>query len=367
MAESGSKPEWFVVGPGRKPFGPYSFDKLKLYASDGRLRPDSMVWRQGSPAWSRAETIVGLSFGRSSGESASRAREGRGSSAEVARDRVASGSPEVILGRVSDAALAMSVVCGIGSLAVAVFCIFHSSRAMGRVSFLSHVLPLLFGVVGLISGWVCARLGQRIIRQSPLRASNRAMFLVPGGIAALLAAAIAGFMLEGHSAGETLPGLAIEASGLEIVRSYVGAGAAICSLLVYAVFSAVPRLLGINIDPNGTMGEDSVVLWSAPSRIALASSGVQVAVLQFGGLVAALSGVVMWRENPSGVFEGSRSGEVARWGAWVGVYSGYLPVVVYYWAITEYLVLGTAASIQDVGRHVREQKRQGGAGGPSAT
>ena len=39
-----AKPEWFVVGRGRKPFGPYALAKLRAYAKDGRLTRASLVW-----------------------------------------------------------------------------------------------------------------------------------------------------------------------------------------------------------------------------------------------------------------------------------------------------------------------------------
>ena len=53
-------PEWFVAGPGNKPYGPYSFVKLKQYVTDGRLRHDSMVHRQGTDTWVRASELPGL-------------------------------------------------------------------------------------------------------------------------------------------------------------------------------------------------------------------------------------------------------------------------------------------------------------------
>ncbi len=326
-----------------------------------------MVWRQGSPAWARADSIEELDFAVPAKPADARSRRPAPTPGGVTQVRAALGTSETVVGRLNDAALMISAACGVGCLGVAAFSVVQSSRSLGRVSFLAHVLPILFGVVGLVSGWVFSRVGQRVVRQSRLRASNRAMFLVPGGIAALLAVAIAALLLEGRTVDASLPDLAREALGPDRVRSYVAAGAAICGLLVYAVFSAVPGLLGIDIDPDGTMGEDSVVLWSAPSRIGLASAGMQVAVLQFGCLIAAVSGMVVWRQDPAQAFDASRGGEIARWGAWVGVYSGFLPVIVYYWAVTEYLFLGTAASIHAVGRHVREQKRQGGPGGPTTT
>lgn len=52
--------EWFVVGPNRKPFGPYTIEKLRQYVADGRISRETLVHRRGTADWVRASTVPGL-------------------------------------------------------------------------------------------------------------------------------------------------------------------------------------------------------------------------------------------------------------------------------------------------------------------
>lgn len=52
--------EWFIAGPGNKPYGPYPFAKLLAYVADGRLRRDSLVHRKGTDSWIPAAEVSGL-------------------------------------------------------------------------------------------------------------------------------------------------------------------------------------------------------------------------------------------------------------------------------------------------------------------
>ena len=52
--------EWFIAGPGNKPYGPYPFPKLLAYVADGRLRRDSLVHRKGTDNWIPAAEVSGL-------------------------------------------------------------------------------------------------------------------------------------------------------------------------------------------------------------------------------------------------------------------------------------------------------------------
>jgi hypothetical protein len=52
--------EWFIAGPGNKPYGPYPFAKLLEYVADGRLRRDSLVHRKGTDNWIPAAEVSGL-------------------------------------------------------------------------------------------------------------------------------------------------------------------------------------------------------------------------------------------------------------------------------------------------------------------
>ena len=52
--------EWFIAGPGNKPYGPYPFPKLLAYVADGRLRRDSLVHRKGTDNWIAAAEVSGL-------------------------------------------------------------------------------------------------------------------------------------------------------------------------------------------------------------------------------------------------------------------------------------------------------------------
>lgn len=52
--------EWFVLGPERKPYGPFTFEKLQAYVSDGRLLATTLVCRRGSSRWVKAKEVDGL-------------------------------------------------------------------------------------------------------------------------------------------------------------------------------------------------------------------------------------------------------------------------------------------------------------------
>ena len=52
--------EWFIAGPGNKPYGPYPFSKLIQYVADGRLRRDSLVHQRGTDSWVPAAEVSGL-------------------------------------------------------------------------------------------------------------------------------------------------------------------------------------------------------------------------------------------------------------------------------------------------------------------
>ena len=66
-------------------------------------------------------------------------------------------------------------------------------------------------------------------------------------------------------------------------------------------------------------------------------------------------------------FDARPGATLATWCAGCALLAGFAPVVIYLATMTQFLLLGTVESIQAVGRHVREQKRQGGAGGTSET
>jgi len=52
--------DWFIAGPGNKPYGPYPFAKLLEYVADGRLRRESLVHRKGTDNWIPAAEVSGL-------------------------------------------------------------------------------------------------------------------------------------------------------------------------------------------------------------------------------------------------------------------------------------------------------------------
>jgi RsiW-degrading membrane proteinase PrsW (M82 family) len=55
-----SAAEWFVVGPDRKPFGPYTIEKLREYVAAGRILRETLVHRRGTSEWVRASSVPGL-------------------------------------------------------------------------------------------------------------------------------------------------------------------------------------------------------------------------------------------------------------------------------------------------------------------
>jgi hypothetical protein len=63
MAGSGPEQnvtEWYVVGPNRKPFGPFSLPKLREYVGSGRITRTTYVFRRGTSGWVKAESVDGL-------------------------------------------------------------------------------------------------------------------------------------------------------------------------------------------------------------------------------------------------------------------------------------------------------------------
>ena len=51
---------YFVAVNGQQA-GPYNLQQLQQYVQAGQFKPDSMVWKQGMPAWVMANTIPELS------------------------------------------------------------------------------------------------------------------------------------------------------------------------------------------------------------------------------------------------------------------------------------------------------------------
>jgi hypothetical protein len=255
----------------------------------------------------------------------------------------------------------ISRIAGIGAWIVLSVLVIHAARDSGKFGVVDHLLPLLMGAGALALGWIFSAISQRVVRNSRLRASNRAIFVVPGLVALLLASGAIAELVEAD--GRPMPIVALVLSDSAGAQAF-GAGfiisiAIVCLLCVYAIYSFLPSLLGVDIDTTGTIGEDSIVLWSAPSRIALSSIGMQVAVVQVAGLVGALVSITSWASaSDSMPLSTSAEGDAARASAAVAVFAAVLPVVTYYWAVTEYLLLGTVESVHAVGRHVREKKRR---------
>jgi xanthosine utilization system XapX-like protein len=352
-----AKPDWFVVGPGRKPFGPYTLAKLRTYARNGRLTPASLVWRKGMRAWVRAEEVPGVFVGED--VAAARAPSSAPTPAAMApraksaprANAVLAGSPPAVSpsGASPLDALARwgSTVGGIASMTVMAFVVVQSVRSAGA---LVSIIPIALAFVGLVSiplGGEFMRVGQRLVRNCPVRASNRAIFVLFGMLA--LAAAIIVAVASG-----------IWASQTGDVVPLVTGGTAVCMLGVYAFHSAFPSLIGVEVDPSGTMGEDSIALWGAPFRIALASAGLATALVQLLCAIGGTVGLVMaLRAGDAAAFDARPGAALATWCAGCALAAGFAPVVIYLATMTQFLLLGTVESIQAVGRHVREQKREG--------
>ena len=57
---SNEEPRWYIGGPGKKPYGPYGFDRLRAFINVGDVKPDSFVLEEGSTQWARADSIPEL-------------------------------------------------------------------------------------------------------------------------------------------------------------------------------------------------------------------------------------------------------------------------------------------------------------------
>lgn len=52
----------YYIGRGNESYGPYTFEELRVYASEGNLTTTDMVWLEDQKAWVRADTLPGFSF-----------------------------------------------------------------------------------------------------------------------------------------------------------------------------------------------------------------------------------------------------------------------------------------------------------------
>jgi hypothetical protein len=50
---------WFIGREGKQ-LGPYRYDSVRLVATNGKLRPDDLLWTDGMPDWTRADAIPDL-------------------------------------------------------------------------------------------------------------------------------------------------------------------------------------------------------------------------------------------------------------------------------------------------------------------
>ena len=57
---TGEESRWYVGGPGKKPYGPYSLGRLRDYVQAGKVKPDSSVLKEGAQEWIPASSIPEL-------------------------------------------------------------------------------------------------------------------------------------------------------------------------------------------------------------------------------------------------------------------------------------------------------------------
>lgn len=51
---------WYIGGKDRKPYGPYSYERLREAVKAGKVRPDTYLLADGSSVWVSAATVPGL-------------------------------------------------------------------------------------------------------------------------------------------------------------------------------------------------------------------------------------------------------------------------------------------------------------------
>jgi hypothetical protein len=362
-----TRPEWFVVGPGRKPFGPYSMARLRAYAKDGRLTRTALLWRKGMSAWIQAQEVQGVF----PPPRAPRPVAPRSSAVEPLPGRVierASAAADRGAGmlellevrpnpRVESWTLGVSVVASVGAVGVVVFATVQAVRAVGFIGALPLVILSLAGCASLPLGWAFTRIGLRTVRNTPARISSRTVLIAPGLVALLLGTVLIAVAAFG-----------MIHSGSLVPLILVGGAAGV--LFAFALYGMCihPESIGVKIDPNSSMGEDSITLWGAPFRIALASSGLAMALVQVAGFLGGLAGLLMVVVAKEGEAMPIATGTaLAIWCGGSAITVGFLPMIVYYVTVLQYLIIGVVESILAVGRHVREQKRQGSEDGPTAT
>ena len=343
-----TRPEWFVVGHGRKPFGPYSMARLRAYAKDGRLAHASLVWRKGMPAWVRADSVPGLMDSPvprdkprpPSGQSPTPPSTAGPATARPAAPRVPG------LFGFDSVELKLSFAASLVALAIVIYATIRLVIDVGPVGARGLIILVLVGLVSLPLGWAFTRLGRQMLSNTPTRISNRLVLSFPG-ILALLVAAIIGVV----TAFAVLEGLSPTA--------FVPAGVGIGVLVAFACYALLfdPRDLGIQIDATSTIGEESVALWGIPFRIALASAGAAMMVVQVVSVVAGIVAVVApLVDGDEATVSKQLWSEVAISSGGAALLVGFWPVIAYYLTVLQYLLLGTAESVQQVGRHLRERK-----------
>jgi hypothetical protein len=149
--------QWFVAR-GNSHQGPMSHADVQRMINTGELGANSLVWKQGMPAWQPASQVHEFRFEAGAGSSGSGAGLSAGTGA--ASFQAAGANPHGYLPPTSGMAIASLVLgllwlCGIGSLLATIFgavAISQISRSNGAISGKGLALAgLVLGILGLTS------------------------------------------------------------------------------------------------------------------------------------------------------------------------------------------------------------------------
>jgi hypothetical protein len=364
MTERRDQPEWFVVGPNRKLFGPYSIATLARYAADGRLAPSQLVCKLGMREWAEARTLPELEGYFRTKRDGDDPQDSEG--LNPPDSRMPRFTPAWVVGKAVDQSRASlsvrlmmavddlsgyAIVAG-GLLAVsaAAFLLITTALDGGGARSIMAYAALIASVgvtqyVGLRLSAVCGR----TISRSTVTISNSAILDIMGVafvVSFLVVIVTAGVMAyEGRSP-----------------RVLIFCAVACSPSIVGAVFAFNPQIIGIRISEAGSLGEDSVALLGLPNRVCMASAGIVSGTTSIvGGAVSLIGLAAMTRLEILASVDLSTNltpTELTLVGITIVACSGLWPLLTYLWCALDHLWLGTLEAIHAVSRQTRHPNTQ---------
>ena len=368
MKEAGDQPDWFVVGPDQRPYGPYTLGKLVAYIDAGALQPRQLICKRGMSAWVEARSVDQL-HARFEAVSSPRASRDRRSAApahseeagpadsrmpkltpawvaERAVSRTRTSLPVDVMMAIDDMSSYAIVAGGVlAIIATTVLLGIETANREGHWAIAQIALAILGLGLSQYAGLRMSAVCGKVIARSTVVISNSAILDIFGAAAILVLVTV--IVVSGIAAYET------KSFGLLILAALFAP-----LPLVAALFAFNPQILGVRVSEDGSLGEDSIALLGLPTRAFMASAGIVTAIASIlggCGSMIAVAAIVFPHTVDPGFLWGGLSPSQAAWAA-IGyvALAGLWPTVTYIWSATEHLFLGTIEAIHAVGRQARK-------------